>query len=89
MEDLEVREGVKICFVQNSGPHPPTTQVQDSQNKLTKARKMRKPPGTLDLKKFGPGKLWVEKVWAQNVFINFLAELDHSKKLFFETKFLN
>ena len=36
-------------------------------NKLAKARKMRKPPGTLGLKKFGPGKLWVKKVWAQNV----------------------
>ena len=30
-------------------------------NKLAKARKMRKPLGTLDLKKFGPGKSWVEK----------------------------
>ena len=28
-------------------------------NKLAKARKMRKPAGTLGLKKFGPGKLWV------------------------------
>ena len=28
---------------------------------------MRKPPGTLGLKKFGPGKFWVEKVWAQNI----------------------
>ena len=32
-------------------------------NKLAKARKMRKPSGTLSLKKFGLGKLWVEKVW--------------------------
>ena len=31
-------------------------------NKLAKAPKMRKPPGTLGLKKFGPGKFWVEKV---------------------------
>ena len=30
-------------------------------NKLAKARKMRKPPGTLGLKKFGPGKFWVKK----------------------------
>ena len=30
-------------------------------NKLAKARKMRKPPGTLGLKKFGPGKIWVKK----------------------------
>ena len=26
-------------------------------NKLAKARKMRKPPGTFGLKKFGPGKI--------------------------------
>ena len=37
-------------------------------NKLTKARKMRKPPGTLGLKKFGPGKIWVENVWTQKSF---------------------
>ena len=36
-------------------------------NKLAKARKMRKPPGALSLKKFGPGKFWVEKVWAQSI----------------------
>ena len=34
-------------------------------NKLAKARKTRKSPGTLSLNKFGPGKLWFEKVWAQ------------------------
>ena len=33
-------------------------------NKLAKARKMRKPPDTLGLKKFRPGKFGVEKVWA-------------------------
>ena len=38
-------------------------------NKLPKARKMRKPPGTLGLKKFGPGKFWVENVWTQNTCI--------------------
>ena len=27
---------------------------------------MRKPPGTLGLKKFGPGKIWVEMVLTQN-----------------------
>ena len=48
-------------------------------NKLAKARKMRKPPGTLGLKKFGPGKLRVKKVWAQDIFIDFLAEVDHFK----------
>ena len=26
------------------------------------------------------GKLWVEKVWAQNTFIDFLAELDELRK---------
>ena len=35
-------------------------------NKLAKALKMRKPPGTLSLKKFGLGNLWVKKVWTQN-----------------------
>ena len=38
-------------------------------NKLAKARKMRKPPGTLGLKKFGPGKIWVENVLTQNTCI--------------------
>ena len=47
-----------------------------SANKLTKARKTRKSPATLCLKKFVPGKLWVQKVRAQNIFIDFLAELD-------------
>ena len=28
---------------------------------------MRKPPGTLGLKKFRPGKFGVEKVWAQHI----------------------
>ena len=30
---------------------------------------MRKPPGTLSLKKFGPGKIWVENVSTQNTCI--------------------
>ena len=47
-------------------------------NKLAKARKMRKPPGTLGLKKFGPGKLWVKKNLTQNIFIDFLAELENN-----------
>ena len=38
-------------------------------NKLAKARKMRKPPSTLGLKKFGPGKIWVENSWTQNTCI--------------------
>jgi len=28
---------------------------------------MRKPPGTLSLKKFRPGKFGVEKIWAQHI----------------------
>ena len=51
-------------------------------NKLAKARKTRKSPGTLGFKKFGPGKLRVQQVWGQNIFINFLAELDNSKNFF-------
>ena len=38
-------------------------------NKLAKAGKMRKLPGTLGLKKFGPGKIWVKNVWTQNTCI--------------------
>ena len=48
---------------------------------------MRKPPGTLGLKKFGPGKLLVEKVWAKNIVMDFLTELDHSKKILFYSFF--
>ena len=33
-------------------------------NKLAKARKTRTSPSMLGLKKFGLGKLWVKKVWA-------------------------
>ena len=51
-------------------------------NKLAKARKTRKSPGTLGLKNFGPGKLWDKKVWARNIFIDFLAELDNFKIFF-------
>ena len=43
--------------------------LQQLMNKLAKDRKMRKPPGTLSLKKFGLGILWVEKVWTQNTCI--------------------
>ena len=50
-------------------------------NKLANARKTRKSPGTLGLNKFGPGKLWVKKVWAQSLFIDFLAILDNLRKL--------
>ena len=40
-----------------------------SLNKLAKAWKMRKPPGTLGLKEVGPGKIWVKNVWTQNTCI--------------------
>ena len=40
-------------------------------NKLAKARKTRKSPGTLGLKNFGLGKVWVEKVWAQIILLTF------------------
>ena len=53
------------------------------ENKLAKARKTRKSPGKLSLKKFGPGKLQVEKVWARNIFTNFLADVDNFKKIIF------
>ena len=43
--------------------------IEMGSNKLAKARKMRKPPGTLGLKKFGPGKIWVENVSTQNTCI--------------------
>ena len=52
-------------------------------NKLAKARKTRKSPGTLGFKKFGLGKLRVQKVWGHNIFVNFLAESDNSKKIIF------
>ena len=67
------------CTFFSTRTHPLNT------NKLAKAWKMRKPPGTLSLKKFGPNKLWVENVWAQNILINFLAELDHYMKIIFCT----
>ena len=51
------------------------SRVRDTSNKLAKARKTRKSPRTLGLKKFGPGKLRVKKVWAQNIFIDFLANI--------------
>ena len=47
-------------------------------------------PGTLGLKKFGPGKLWVKKVWAKNIVIDFLAELDDFKEVIvFKFYFIN
>ena len=43
----------------------PLFLAQSIINKLAKARKMRKPPGTLGLKKFWPDKIWVKNVWTQ------------------------
>ena len=40
--------------------------------------------GYARFEKFGPGKLRVEKVWAQNIFIDFLAELDNFKKIIYK-----
>ena len=45
------------------------TMSKGEENKLAKARKMRKLPGTLGLKKFRPGRIWVENVWTQNTCI--------------------
>ena len=38
-------------------PFSPSHVDSEKKNKLAKARKMRKPPGMLGLKKFGPGKI--------------------------------
>ena len=65
-------------------------------NKLAKARKTRKSPGTLRLKKVWAGyalgrkilgqlKLCVGKLWVQNICIDFLAELDNLKNFFLTT----
>ena len=40
-------------------------------------------PGTLVLKKFGAGNFWVKISLAQNICIDILTELDHSKNIFF------
>ena len=59
-----------LNFVETAPPPKPTKMeyVILLFDKVTtkQARKMRKPPGKLGLKKFGPGKFWVKKVWAQN-----------------------
>ena len=53
------------------------------ENKLAKALKTRKSPGTLGLKKFGPGKFWVKKVWAQHIekVQEKLKEIEEEEKL--------
>ena len=50
----------------------------DPMNKLAKARKMRKPPGTLGLSFFGPGKALVQK--------NFLGQKSFWVKKVFRSK---
>ena len=52
-------------------------------NKLAKAQKAMLIARYAQFEKFGPGKLQVEKVWAKNIFIHFLAELDNAKKINF------
>ena len=48
---------------------PACKSEEDAENKLAKARKTRTSPSTLNLKKFGLGKLWVKKVFrVKNVF---------------------
>ena len=49
-------------------------------NKIAKARKTRKSLGTLDLKKFEPGKLPLKK-FGPKYFFDFLAELDTFTKI--------
>ena len=51
------------------------------QNKLAKAQKMRRPLDTPSLKKFGPSKLCVEKVWAQKMFSIFFRKFYSDSKL--------
>ena len=58
------------------------TAYVSTKNKLAKARKMRKPPGTLGLKKFRLGKFGVEKVWAQHI----EKVEDKLRKFFFGSK---
>ena len=73
LKKIYLQSAKKIIFAFVVGHH--------YENKLAKARKMRKPAGTLGLKKFGPGKLWVTKnvgqksFWVKKVFFG-------SKKIF-------
>ena len=56
-----------------------------NENKLAKARKMRKPPGALSLKKFGPGNIWVKKSFlGENSFVGQKSFL--GQKCFFGSK---
>jgi len=58
----------------NYGMTQPSTLMTLFKNKLAKARKTRKWPGTLGLKQFGPGKLRIKNVWSQNIFIDFFDQ---------------
>ena len=53
---------------------PRNCLAEEEENKLAKARKTRKWPGTLGLKQFGPGKLRIKNVWSQNIFIDFIDQ---------------
>ena len=57
-----------------------------SKNKLAKARKMRKPPNTISLKKFGLGNLWVKKVFGSKKFCG--SNKNFKSKKFFGSRFL-
>ena len=52
-------------------------------NKLAKARKTRTSPGTLGLKKFGQGKLWVKKVFGKYTFKKYTFEKYTFRKYIF------
>ena len=56
-----------------------TNQIKKSSQKL--GRHASRSLDTLCKKKFGLGKLRVKKVWAQNICIDSLAELDNFKKI--------
>ena len=70
--------------------HGCAKSLSHSLNKLAKARKTRKSPGTLGLKKFGLGKLWVKKVfrvkkrvWVKKVYF---GQIVFRSKKFFGSK---
>ena len=71
----------QICYMKTNIQNGRTRNV----NKLAKAGKMRKLPGTLGLKKFGPGKIQVENVSTQNTCI--LAFLHTCILAYFRTNF--
>ena len=65
---------IRKCDLRTYGGTDTRTWVGDrdayASNKLAKARKMRKPPGMLGLKKFGPGKILRKSIF----FSNFLGQ---------------